>query len=65
MYTLKGKYGIRRKGHKAMCTIYNGKNSILLIKILKYIDKIGEHAYDNNKYNVVYIKTVNAVFEKF
>lgn len=48
-----------------MCTIYNGKNSILLIKILKYIDKTGEHAYDNNKYNVVYIKTVNAVFEKF
>lgn len=65
MYTLKCKYGIRRKGHKAMYTIYNGKNSILLIKILKYIDKIGEHAYDNNKYNVVYIKTVNAVFEKF
>jgi hypothetical protein len=62
MYTLKDKYGIRQKGHKAMCTIYNGKNSILLIKILKYIDKIGEHAYDNNKYNVVYIKTVNAVF---
>lgn len=65
MYTLKCEYGIRRKGHKAICTIYNGKNSILLMKILKYIDKTGERAYDNNKYNVVYIKMVNAVFEKF